>query len=60
MDIVRVNNIIKRFNDKLVFDNISFFVKKGEIFGFIGLNGVGKFIFINIIINFMLLNSGSI
>ncbi|MFN1841849.1 hypothetical protein [Clostridioides difficile] len=28
MDIVRVNNITKRFNDKLVLDNISFSVKK--------------------------------
>lgn len=35
MDIVRVNNITKRFNDKLVLDNISFSVKKGEIFGLI-------------------------
>ncbi len=28
MDIVRVNNITKRFNDKLALDNISFSVKK--------------------------------
>ena len=51
MDIVRVNNITKRFNDKLVLDNISFSVKKGEIFGLIGPNGAGKSTLINIITN---------
>lgn len=60
MDIVRVNNITKRFNDKLVLDNISFSVKKGEIFGLIGPNGAGKSTLINIITNLMLPNSGSI
>ncbi|MFR2550348.1 MAG: hypothetical protein ACLS8D_00205 [Clostridioides difficile] len=30
MDIVRVNNITKRFNDKLALDNISFSVKKAR------------------------------
>ena len=44
MDIVRVNNITKRFNDKLVLDNISFSVKKGEIFGLIGPNGAGHYV----------------
>lgn len=60
MDIVKVNNITKRFNDKLALDNISFSVKEGEIFGLIGPNGVGKSTLINIITNLMLPNSGSI
>ncbi|MCC0783327.1 ABC transporter ATP-binding protein [Clostridioides sp. ES-S-0108-01] len=60
MDIVRVNNITKRFNDKLVLDNISFSVKEGEIFGLIGPNGAGKSTLINIITNLMLPNSGNI
>ncbi|NMS88731.1 ABC transporter ATP-binding protein [Clostridioides difficile] len=60
MDIVRVNNITKRFNDKLALDNISFSVKEGEIFGLIGPNGAGKSTLINIITNLMLPNSGNI
>ncbi|MER0279861.1 ABC transporter ATP-binding protein [Clostridioides difficile] len=60
MDIVKVNNITKRFNDKLALDNISFSVKEGEIFGLIGPNGAGKSTLINIITNLMLPNSGDI
>lgn len=60
MDIVKVNNITKRFNDKLALDNISFSVKEGEIFGLIGPNGAGKSTLINIITNLTLPNSGTI
>ncbi|MGO0882689.1 ABC transporter ATP-binding protein [Clostridioides difficile] len=60
MDIVKVNNITKRFNDKLALDNISFSVKEGEIFGLIGPNGAGKSTLISIITNLSLPNSGNI
>ncbi|MCC0671027.1 ABC transporter ATP-binding protein [Clostridioides sp. ES-S-0145-01] len=60
MDIVKVNNITKRFNDKLALDNISFSVKEGEIFGLIGPNGAGKSTLISIITNLTLPNSGNI
>lgn len=46
---IEVSNITKRFNDKLVLDNINFKVEKGEIFGLIGPNGAGKSTLINII-----------
>ena len=42
MAIIEIKNITKRFNDKLVLDNISYEINKGEIFGFIGPNGAGK------------------
>lgn len=57
---VKVNNITKRFNDKLVLDNISFEVKKGDIFGFIGPNGAGKSTLINIMTGLIRPNSGDI
>lgn len=57
---VKVNNITKRFNDKLVLDNISFEVKKGDIFGFIGPNGAGKSTLINIMTGLIGPNSGDI
>lgn len=60
MSIIEVKNITKRFNDKLVLDNISFSISEGEIFGLIGPNGAGKSTLINIITNLMLANNGSI
>ncbi len=39
MSIIEVNNVTKRFNDKLVLDNINFRIQEGEIFGLIGPNG---------------------
>ena len=39
---IEVNNLIKRFGDFTAVNNISFKVKSGEIFGFLGANGAGK------------------
>ncbi|MGL4772281.1 MAG: ATP-binding cassette domain-containing protein [Clostridium sp.] len=48
MSILNVNNVTKRFKDKLVLDNVSFKVEEGEIFGLLGPNGAGKSTLINI------------
>ena len=42
MDIIKTTNLTKKFNSLTAVDNISFSVKKGEIFGFLGPNGAGK------------------
>ena len=42
MDIIKTHNLTKKFNGFTAVDNISFKVKKGEIFGFLGPNGAGK------------------
>lgn len=39
---IEVNNLVKKFGDFTAVDNISFSIKKGEIFGFLGPNGSGK------------------
>jgi len=39
---IRVDQLTKRFGDFTAVDAISFEVKKGEIFGFLGANGAGK------------------
>lgn len=39
---ISVNELTKRFGDFTAVDNISFEVRKGEIFGFLGANGAGK------------------
>jgi len=42
LEIIKVNNLIKRFKKLTAVDSISFSVRKGEIFGFLGPNGAGK------------------
>ena len=40
--VIKAENITKTFGDFTAVDHISFEVKKGEIFGFLGANGAGK------------------
>jgi ABC-2 type transport system ATP-binding protein len=40
--VIEVKNLTKKFNDFIAVNNISFNVKKGEIFAFLGPNGAGK------------------
>ena len=40
--VIKVNNLVKRFGTFTAVDHISFEVRKGEIFGFLGANGAGK------------------
>jgi ABC-2 type transport system ATP-binding protein len=37
-----VDHLSKRFGDRLAFDDVSFAVAQGEVFGFLGPNGAGK------------------
>ena len=42
MNAIEVHNLVKKFNGFVAVDNISFNVRKGEIFGLLGPNGAGK------------------
>ena len=41
-NVIEVEHLVKAFGDFHAVDDISFTVKKGEIFGFLGANGAGK------------------
>ncbi|MFW6295140.1 MAG: ABC transporter ATP-binding protein, partial [Halanaerobium sp.] len=56
---IEANNLRKRYGDLLAVDNISFKVRKNEIFGFLGPNGAGKTTTINMLIGLSNITSGS-
>ena len=39
---LEVNHLTKRFEERMAFDDVSFTVRRGEVFGFLGPNGAGK------------------
>ncbi len=49
MNIIKVERLTKKFKELIAVNNISFTVKKGEIFGFLGPNGAGKTTTINML-----------
>ena len=42
MSLIEVDNISKRYGDRIVVDGVSFAVEQGEIFAILGPNGAGK------------------
>ncbi|MDX2083736.1 MAG: ABC transporter ATP-binding protein [Rickettsiales bacterium] len=50
---LKIFEISKSFNDKIVLDKVSFEVQENDIFGFIGLNGVGKTTLIKIALDLL-------
>ena len=57
---IEIKNLTKRFNDKLVIDNVSLEINKGEIFGLLGPNGAGKSTLINLIVGLLKMDKGEI
>lgn len=59
-NIIEINHLKKYFKDVKAVDDISFSVKKGEFFAFLGLNGAGKSTTINIICGQLAKDSGDV
>ena len=55
---IKVDNLSKRFGNQVALDNISFEIKEGEIFGFLGPSGAGKTTTINILTGQLSQDSG--
>ncbi|KKB96684.1 putative ABC transporter ATP-binding protein YxlF [Candidatus Arcanobacter lacustris] len=56
---LEIKNITKSFNEHKVLKDVSLSVNQGEIFGLIGLNGVGKTTLIKIILDLLKQDDGS-
>jgi len=60
LKVLEVRNITKCFHSKVVIDDLSFDVKKGEVFGLLGPNGAGKTTIIRILLDIIRSDSGEV
>ncbi|WBW97177.1 ABC transporter ATP-binding protein [Oceanirhabdus sp. W0125-5] len=57
---IEFKNITKRYDDKLVIDNLSFSIEKGKVFGLLGPNGAGKSTIISMLCGIVAIDKGDI
>lgn len=60
MNAIEITGLKKSFGDIRAVDDISFFVKRGSLFAFLGLNGAGKSTTINIICTLLKKDAGKV
>ncbi|MDD2259771.1 MAG: ABC transporter ATP-binding protein, partial [Acholeplasmataceae bacterium] len=58
--ILEVNHLTKKFGDLVAVNDISFYVKRGELYAFLGQNGAGKSTTIRMMITLLSKDSGSV
>ena len=60
MDIIRANNITKRFTNHTALENVTVNIPEGSIYGLLGPNGAGKTTLIRIINHITAPDSGEV
>lgn len=58
--VIKVRNLVKRYNELIALDHLDLEVKEGEIFGLLGPNGSGKTTAINCILSLLKYDKGTI
>ena len=56
---IRADALVKRFEDTVALDKVSFSIEKGELFGFIGPDGGGKTTLFRILVSLLIPDAGS-
>ena len=59
-NIIEISNLTKAFGKQLAIDDVSFEVKEGELFAFLGINGAGKSTTRNVICQTLQRDGGSV
>lgn len=57
---LKIENLSKKYGDKVAVDNLSLHIKPGEIYGFIGHNGAGKTTTLKSVVGILQFDSGEI
>jgi spermidine/putrescine transport system ATP-binding protein len=60
MNIIELKNVTKKFGDKIVVDNFTLSIKKGEFVTFLGPSGCGKTTTLRMIAGFETVTDGEI
>ena len=60
MSVLKISNLVKRFEGVVAVDDLSFSVSPGEIFGFLGGNGAGKTTTLRMVLDIIRPTSGTI
>ena len=60
MNAIELKNVVKKYKNKIVVNNISLNIKEGELFSLLGTNGAGKTTTIKMISTLIRQNSGNI
>lgn len=59
MNVIKVDNLTKKYGDFTAVDHVSFTVEKGTLLGFLGVNGAGKTTVINMLATLLTPDGGS-
>ena len=60
MNLLEIKHVTKKFDDKLILNDINLKIKPGKIYGLLGKNGAGKSTLIKLINDLLTVNEGSI
>lgn len=52
--VIQVNNVSKKFKSQVVLKDITLQCRKGRIYGFVGYNGSGKTVLLNVYVGYFM------
>lgn len=59
MDVIRARGLTRKYGKTIAVDNVSFSIKKGEVFGLLGPNGAGKTTIVSMLSTILCPTSGT-